>query len=147
MSAVGSLGFLGEYTPRLDEKGRLILPAKFRPAFAAGLIMTSGQERCLYVYTLAAFEQQFAQMRPGSYNQRETRDFQRLFLSAAHEETPDRQGRISVPTKLRAYAGLERDVAVIGVGTHVEIWNAQAWADYLAASVDAYASRSTDQPT
>ena len=123
---------LGTYSPRLDEKGRLILPAKYRDELADGLVLTRGQERCLYVFSQKEFERVHEQMREAPISSRQSRDYLRVFLSGASDEVPDKQGRVTIPQNLRKYAGLDRDLAVIGVGTRAEIWDAQAWEDYLA---------------
>ncbi|HEY5515746.1 MAG TPA: division/cell wall cluster transcriptional repressor MraZ [Pengzhenrongella sp.] len=131
--------FLGTYTPRLDEKGRLILPAKFRGQLAAGLVMTRGQEHCLFLLPIEEFRRMHDQLRLAPVTSKQSRDYQRVFLSGAMDDLPDKQGRISIPTSLRTYAGLDRDVAVIGVGPRVEIWDLTAWETYLAAQEAGYA--------
>lgn len=131
--------FLGTYEPRLDEKGRLILPAKFRDEMAGGIVLTRGQERCLYAFPRAEFEQIHDQLRQAPLTSKQARDYMRVFLSGAADEIPDRQGRVTIPAVLRRYAGLERDLAVIGSGSKVEIWDASAWATYLEAQEDSYA--------
>ncbi|MGN6403277.1 division/cell wall cluster transcriptional repressor MraZ [Sinomonas sp.] len=122
---------LGTHSPRLDEKGRLILPAKYRDELADGLVLTRGQERCLYVFSQKEFERIHEQMREAPISSRQSRDYLRVFLSGASDEVPDKQGRVTIPQNLRKYAGLDRDLAVIGVGARAEIWDAQAWEDYL----------------
>ncbi|MFD4992722.1 division/cell wall cluster transcriptional repressor MraZ [Cellulosimicrobium cellulans] len=129
---------LGTFTPRLDDKGRLILPAKFRSRLAPGLVMTRGQERCLFLLPMDEFRRMYDQIRQAPVTSKQARDYLRVFLSGASDEIPDKQGRISIPAPLRAYAGLDRDVAVIGAGTRVEIWDAQAWETYLAEQESAY---------
>lgn len=131
--------FLGTYTPRLDDKGRIILPAKFRDKLAGGLVVTRGQERCLYVYALAEFQQITDSARSAPSSNRMVRDYVRLLLSGASDEIPDRQGRLSIPPPLRTYAGLERECAVIGAGNRVEIWDLTAWETYLTATEQAFA--------
>lgn len=131
--------FLGTYTPRLDDKGRLILPARFRPQLAEGLVMTRGQERCLYVFPAEEFARVHERASAAPVSDKRARDYLRVLLSGAHDDVPDKQGRLSIPANLRAYAGLDRDVAVIGTGTRAEIWDAAAWETYLADRVDAYA--------
>ncbi|WP_152192191.1 division/cell wall cluster transcriptional repressor MraZ [Georgenia satyanarayanai] len=131
--------FLGTYHPRLDDKGRLILPAKFRDQLAGGLVLTKGQERCLAAYPMREFEEIHEQLRKAPITDRRVRDYSRVLLAGATDEQPDKQGRITIPTHLRQYAGLERELAVIGTGSRVEIWSAAAWDDYLAASEDAFA--------
>jgi MraZ protein len=123
--------FLGTYTPRLDEKGRLILPAKYRDELGNGLVLTRGQERCIYVFSQREFEAVHEQMRQAPMTSRQARDYIRVFLSGASDEMPDKQGRITIPAPLRSYAGLDREVTVIGAGTRAEIWDTQAWNAYL----------------
>ncbi|MFE4464150.1 division/cell wall cluster transcriptional repressor MraZ [Oerskovia sp. NPDC056781] len=131
---------LGTYTPRLDDKGRLILPAKFRGQLASGLVMTRGQERCLFLLPMDEFRRMYDQIRQAPVTSKQARDYLRVFLSGASDEIPDKQGRISIPAALRTYAGLDRDVAVIGAGTRVEIWDATAWEAYLADQEAEYAA-------
>jgi MraZ protein len=135
----GSAMFLGTYTPRLDDKGRLILPAKFRGQLAPGLVMTRGQERCLFLLPLEEFRRMHDQIRQAPVTSKQARDYLRVFLSGASDELPDKQGRISIPPALRTYAGLDRDVAVIGAGTRVEIWDLASWESYLAEQESGYA--------
>lgn len=132
--------FLGTYTPRLDDKGRLILPAKFRDELAEGLVMTRGQERCLYVFSAAEFADITAALRAAPLTARASRDYARVFFSGAADEVPDKQGRVTIPPPLRSYAGLERDVAVVGANTRVEIWDAAAWDRYLADQEEGFAN-------
>ena len=140
LSGFGSYApFLGTYTPRLDDKGRLILPAKFRSQLAPGLVMTRGQERCLFLLPMDEFRRMHEQIRQAPVTSKQARDYLRVFLSGASDELPDRQGRISIPPMLRKYAGLDRDVAVIGAGTRVEIWDLEAWETYLAEQEAGYA--------
>ena len=130
--------FLGTFTPRLDEKGRLILPAKFRDELAAGLVITRGQERCLYVFSETEFAEMHQRLRSAPLGSKQARDYLRVFLSGAHPETPDKQSRVTIPQNLREYAGLDRDLAVIGAGSRAEIWDAEAWQTYLAAQESAF---------
>ncbi len=130
--------FLGTHTPRLDDKGRLILPAKFRDKLAGGLVVTRGQERCLYVFAMDEFVRIAEQVRATPMTSKGARDYARVLLSGASDEVPDKQGRVTIPTVLREYAGLERDLAVIGAGSRIEIWDAGAWATYLAANEQAF---------
>lgn len=131
--------FLGTYEPRLDDKGRLILPAKFREALAPGIVLTRGQERCLYGFPRAEFERVHAQMQSASLTSKQARDFQRVLLSGASDEIPDKQGRLTIPPILRKYAGLDRALAVIGAGSKIEIWDQNSWSDYLSNSEQAFA--------
>ena len=98
----GYAPFLGTYNPRLDDKGRLILPAKFRGQLAGGLVVTRGQERCLYVFPTDEFRRMHERMRQAPVTSREARDYQRVFLSGASDEIPDRQGRVTIPAAARS---------------------------------------------
>lgn len=131
--------FLGTFSPKLDEKGRLILPAKFREELSHGLVVTRGQERCLYVFSRDEFEVMHERIRNAPITSKLSRDYLRVFLSGAHDETPDKQNRITLPGALRDYAGLDRDLVVIGAGSRAEIWNASAWQEYLAAQEASFA--------
>ncbi|OLT19989.1 cell division/cell wall cluster transcriptional repressor MraZ [Ornithinimicrobium sp. CNJ-824] len=136
--------FLGTYTPKLDDKGRLILPAKFRKKLEDGLVITRGQDRCLVVYAQDEFERIALQWQSTPTSSRAVRDYQRVFLSGASDEVPDKQGRVTIPPILRDYAGLSSDCTVIGAGNRVEVWDSKAWEDYLAATEDAFAEQSEE---
>ncbi len=129
---------LGTHTPKLDDKGRVILPSKFRDDLGSGVVITRGQERCLYVFSTAEFERVHERIREAPLSNKQARDFLRMFLSGASAETPDGQNRITIPVPLRTYAGLERELVVTGVGAHAEIWDAEAWNDYLASNEESY---------
>jgi MraZ protein len=131
--------FLGTHAPRLDEKGRLILPAKYRDELAEGVVITKGQERCLYLFPQEEFGRITEALRTAPVTAKAVRDYSRVFFASASDEVPDKQGRITVPPALRAYAGLQRDCVVIGANTRLEIWDAQAWETYLAAQEDSFA--------
>ncbi len=124
--------FLGTHEPRLDEKGRLILPAKFREELASGLVITKGQERCLYVFPSAEFASITQTLRAAPVTAKSARDYMRVMFAGAHDEIPDRQGRITIPQGLRTYASLGKECVVIGANTRVEIWDAHSWREYLA---------------
>jgi MraZ protein len=130
--------FLGTHNPRLDAKGRLALPARFRTDLAGGLVVTKGQERCLYAFPIDEFTRLTVALRDAPVTARAVRDYSRVFFASATHEVPDAQGRVTLPASLREYAGLERDCAVIGANTRVEIWNAAAWDAYLADREQAF---------
>lgn len=136
--------FLGTYTPRLDEKGRLFLPAKFRDRLAGGLVVTKGQERCLYVFPMDEFTRLAEEMRKAPLTVKPARDYQRMFLSGASDEIPDKQGRVTVPAGLRQYAGLTRDCTVIGAGSRIEVWDTAAWDSYLQGNEQSFADQSEE---
>lgn len=136
--------FLGTHTPRLDEKGRLFLPAKYREELAGGLVITKGQERCLYVFPVAEFGRIAETLRSAPATAKAVRDYSRVFFASASDETPDKQGRITIPPALREYAVLTRDCAVIGANTRLEIWDSAAWETYLAEQEDAFSAASEE---
>lgn len=136
--------FLGTHTPRLDDKGRLFLPAKFRDRLAEGLVVTRGQERCLYVFPTDEFTQLVTTMQSAPMTSKGVRDYLRVFLSGASDEVPDKQGRVTVPAGLRTYAGLDRECTVIGAGSRVEIWDTQSWNAYLEGTEQAFADQSQE---
>ena len=136
--------FLGTHTPRLDEKGRLFLPAKFRDDLQGGLVITKGQDRCLYIWSRADFEALTERVRQAPFTNKATRDFLRVLFSGASDEIPDKQGRITIPPLLREYARLRRDCVVIGAMDRVEVWDAEAWAQYSAEQEENFASMSEE---
>ncbi|MGY5763815.1 division/cell wall cluster transcriptional repressor MraZ [Brachybacterium sp. DNPG3] len=131
--------FLGTYTPKLDDKGRLIFPAKFRDVLAEGLVMTRGQEHCIAVYPISEFHQKLSEARRAPTTDQRTRDYLRVLLSGAEDVVPDKQGRITIPPSLRKYAGLERETAVIGALDRLEIWSLPAWETYLEQKEEDFA--------
>jgi MraZ protein len=138
--------FLGTHTPRLDDKGRLFLPAKFRDELAGGVVITRGQERCLYVFTRAAFAAKAEELQHQSLGSKAARDYGRMFFSSASDEIPDKTGRVTLPQPLRQYAGLTKDCVVIGANTRLEIWDAAAWAAYEAEQEQAFADQDEGAP-
>lgn len=132
--------FLGTYAPKLDDKGRIILPAKFRDELSSGMVVTRGQERCLYVFSEREFENIQDKVRQASLTSKQNRDFLRLFLSGANQEVPDSQNRVTIPANLREYAGLGRELTVIGAGDRAEIWNTDAWNAYYDSKESDFAN-------
>ena len=136
--------FIGTFTPRLDDKGRLILPAKFRGRLSTGLVMTRGLDRCVFVFPLDEFEKFHERVQTAPLENKQARDYVRNFLAYASDELPDKQGRVLLSPALRKYAGIDREVAVVGVGSRVEIWDTKAWEDYLEAGEDDFAATSQE---
>ena len=132
---------LGTHTPKLDEKGRLFLPAKFRDELSDGVVITRGQERCLYVFSAKEFAEIHEKLRQAPASVKGARDYLRVLLSGASDETPDKQGRVVLPSLLRSYAGLSKDLVIIGVGSRAEIWDATAWNEYLAQNEENFANQ------
>lgn len=136
--------FLGTHSLRLDEKGRLFLPAKYRDELSGGLVITKGQERCLYAFPVDEFQRITENLRTAPVTAKAVRDYSRVLFASASDEVPDKQGRITVPPALRGYAGLERECVVIGANTRLEIWDAGAWAHYEAEQEQAFAELSEE---
>jgi MraZ protein len=136
--------FLGTHSPRLDDKGRLFLPAKYREELAAGLVLTKGQERCLYVFPEPEFGRITEALWVAPVTAKAVRDYSRVFFASAFDEIPDKQGRITIPPGLRDYAALQRDCVVIGANTRLEIWDATAWHTYLEQQEDAFSDASEE---
>ena len=121
--------FLGQYQHSLDEKGRVILPAKFRGQLEGGAYMARGLDGCVCVYPTDEWERVSKNMRELSTRGPQERQAARSFFAGAAEVTPDRQGRVPVPAHLREFGGLslDRDVVVAGVLSRIEIWDAERW--------------------
>jgi len=123
---------LGTHAPRLDDKGRLVLPAKFRDDLNDGLVMTKGQDRCVVVWPAAEFAKYADRLSEASRSNSQVRAYLRVLFSGAFDQQPDKQGRVSIPQPLRDYASLDRDVTIAGNGTTAEIWDVPAWESYLS---------------
>ncbi|MFQ5966803.1 MAG: division/cell wall cluster transcriptional repressor MraZ [Acidimicrobiia bacterium] len=119
--------FLGEHQHTLDEKGRIVLPAKHRQGLADGLVLTKGQDRCLYVFPIERWNEEVSRVNALPRTDRRARNFARAFFAGADRQNLDSQGRITVPPHLRDYAGLGREVKVLGGGDRVELWDVGTW--------------------
>ena len=119
--------FMSEYNHTLDTKGRLIIPAKFREVLGEEFVICKGMDGCFFVYgndDWNAFEQKLTSL---PLINKEARQFARFFLAGAATVEVDKQGRILLPAHLREFAGLEKDVVLVGVGSRVEIWSKDKW--------------------
>ena len=124
--------FMSEYNHTIDTKGRLIIPAKFREALGEEFVVSKGMDGCLFVYAnddWNAFEQKLTSL---PLINKEARQFARFFLAGAAQVEVDKQGRILIPSTLREFAQLEKDVVLAGVMNCVEIWNKQSWIENSA---------------
>lgn len=136
--------FLGSHHHNLDTKGRLAIPARFRDELADGLVLTRGFDACIALYPLAAWETLAGRINELSIADADVRQFRRMVFAEAVDVQLDSQGRILIPAPLRAFAGIEREVVVIGVHSSVEIWSPARWSsisDNLDASSDEIATR------
>ncbi|WP_346812978.1 division/cell wall cluster transcriptional repressor MraZ [Nocardioides sp. ChNu-99] len=136
--------FFGTFTPKLDDKGRIFLPAKFRDAMAEGLVVARGQENSLSVWSKAGFDQETERLQRASLMDKATRDYVRMLFAGAFDDVPDKQGRVTIPPMLREYASLERDVVVVGAMSRLEIWNPEAWATYTSEQVPRFSALDAD---
>ena len=122
--------FMCEFSHTIDTKGRLIIPAKMREQLGDACVITRGFDNCLAVYTLEAFEKMREGMAKLSATKSSVRALKRLFFGSAAELDFDKQGRVLVPGSLRKFAGLEKEVVVVGTSDHVEIWSRERWDTY-----------------
>jgi len=121
--------FLGEYEHTIDAKGRMAVPAKFRAQMDRGAVISKGMGTCLSVYTMQRWEEKSAELATGKTSD-ELRDFERRIYPSASEVELDGQGRMVIPAKLRAYAGISNEVTVAGVRDHFEVWERATWQTY-----------------
>ncbi len=121
--------FLGEFSHTIDDKGRLTLPSKFRAELAGGLVVTRGIDQCLFAFPLDEWQNLAHKVSSLPLTESQAREFRRLLFSGASDDVPDKQGRVLIPQYLREYAGLNGEVIVAGLNTHIEIWNPDAWND------------------
>ena len=136
--------FSGTFRPKLDDKGRLFLPAKFREAMGDGLVITRGQERSIDVRTRADFDAFTQKFKNASQTDARMRAYGRMLFALASEQVPDKQGRITVTPELREYAALERDCVVIGIYDRIEIWDPQRWESYSAEQEEKFSDLSEE---
>ncbi len=120
--------FLGEYELRIDPKGRLAIPAKFRDAFRGGLVISRGFDRCLSIYTLAEWERVAEDLVSLPATQLNPRRIARFTFSGAFDLGLDKQGRIVMPLALRQYADIGDEVVLVGVYMHLQVWAKDLWA-------------------
>ncbi len=133
--------FYGEYNHGIDNKGRLILPSRFREVSKEHGIekffVTRGLDRCIFMFADQQWQSEEQKFKNLSFTKQETRHFNRMFFSGAIEVVPDKQGRFIIPQYLKDFAGIKKDAVIIGVSNRIEIWQTQAWQEfYTRTSVD-----------
>ena len=121
---------IGEYEHSLDVKGRLIMPEKLREDMGEKFIITKGLDGCLFGFSQNEWTNFEEKLKTLPLTNKNARDFVRFFLSGAIECELDKQGRFLIASNLREYANMEKDVAIIGVGTRLEIWDREKWKAY-----------------
>ncbi len=122
--------FIGEYQHSIDNKGRIIIPSKFREDLGEEFVMTKGLDNCLFVYPKEEWTILENKLKTLPLTNRDARAFIRFFFSGATECIPDKQGRVLIPANLREHSKLDKDVVVIGVSTRMEIWSKEEWEAY-----------------
>lgn len=133
----GIFMFMGEYHHAIDDKGRLIIPAKFRTELKDKFVITRGIEHCLFAYPLERWEEIVHKLESLPFTKKDARNFTRFFLSGATVAEFDKQGRINITSPLINYAGIEKDCVIIGTGDRLEIWAENAWDDFFnSASIN-----------
>ncbi len=123
------MGMQGSYAHKLDAKGRMVLPARFRDALGDHVVATIGigNGRCVSVYPIDRWENFLTRLDEVAAKGGKGRDIRRIILASAHELEVDGMGRILIPNPLRAYAAIGQEVSVNGTSDHLEIWNMSAW--------------------
>jgi MraZ protein len=119
--------FLGEHRHALDDKGRVIFPARMRDGLGPTVVLQKGIESCVYVFPTAEWDKEVEKVNSLPTTNPQARRYRRFFFSQAQSERVDKQGRLTIPQGFRDYAGLAKDVVVAGVGARVEIWDAARW--------------------
>lgn len=127
---------LGEYEHSIDPKGRLAMPAKLREGLGAKFIITKGLDGCLFVYDMEQWTLLEQKLSTLPMSRKTARDFTRFLFGGACEGECDKQGRVLLPANLRSYAKLDKEVVIVGVGNHAEIWDAVTWNEYNEASAE-----------
>ena len=119
--------FLGEYEYRIDQKGRVTIPPRFRDEYQNGIIITSGYDRCIVAYTVTQWNRISEQYAALPTTSSSSRLVNRLLFSSAFNLTLDRLGRLHLPPPLKAYSQIEEDLVIAGVGSYIEIWSKESW--------------------
>jgi len=134
--------FYGEHEHTIDNKGRLIIPSKFRDSFKeydiVKLYITRGLDKCLFMFTENEWKTQETKFRAMPFMKSEARKFNRLYFSGAAQIECDKQGRILIPKYLKDYAVIKRDVVIIGVSNRMEIWSKDSWGEYYSTSKESF---------
>ncbi|GBF11988.1 division/cell wall cluster transcriptional repressor MraZ [Tepidibacillus infernus] len=130
--------FMGEFQHNIDDKGRVIIPAKFRDELGSTFVITRGLDKSLFVYTQSEWQQVEQKLKSLPFTRADARKFTRFFFSGAVECEVDKQGRVSLPPNLREYAELIKECVFIGVSNRVEIWSKELWESYYQESEESF---------
>ncbi|KUK55348.1 MAG: Protein MraZ [Atribacteria bacterium 34_128] len=138
MEESGEKMFLGQYEHSLDEKGRVIMPAKFREDLGDSFVITFGLDKCLFIYPMEEWEKLAHNLEALPFGKKDTRAFKRTLASRALISRFDQQGRVVLAKYLRDYAEIEKNVIIIGVFERIEIWDMKKWKGYAEETEQAY---------
>jgi MraZ protein len=138
MEESGEKMFLGQYEHSLDEKGRVIMPAKFREDLGDSFVITFGLDKCLFIYPMEEWEKLAHNLEALPFGKKDTRAFKRTLASRALISRFDQQGRVVLAKYLRDYAEIEKNVMIIGVFERIEIWDMKKWKGYAEETEQAY---------
>ncbi len=127
---------IGEYHHNIDEKGRLIIPSKFREDIGNSFVVTRGLDGCLFVYAMGEWEKIISKLKTLPFTKKDARTFNRFFMSGATVCEFDKQGRINIPSSLTAYAGLQKECTIIGVNDRLEIWATDKFDSLIEENLD-----------
>jgi len=134
--------FYGEYEHSLDNKGRIIIPSKFRMAMKENYVekffITRGLDECLFMFPQDEWKSQEAKFRNMPFTKKDARRFNRLFFSGAVDVVPDKQGRIMIPKYLKDYAQIKKDIMTVGVSNRIEIWSKEKWGEFYTSSKESF---------
>ena len=128
--------FMGEYHHNIDDKGRIIIPAKFRDDLGNKFIVTRGFEKCLYVYSMEEWNNIVAKLKSLPFTKKDARIVIRAFFSGAAECEFDRSGRINITSPLVSYADITKECVVIGANDRIEIWSQNEWNSFMDINSD-----------
>jgi len=128
--------FIGEYHHTIDEKGRIIIPAKFREELGNSFIITRGIENCLFVYSKENWAQITNKLNSLPFTKKDARTFNRFFMSGATDVELDKQGRVNISKPLIDYANLLKDCVIIGTGDRLEVWSQESWESFFDSTKD-----------
>lgn len=132
---------MGEYNHSIDQKGRLIIPSKFRDSLGDEFVVTKGLDGCLFVYDNAEWEAFVEKLTSLPTTSKDSRAFARFFLAGAANVEVDKQGRILLPANLRNHAELTKDVVLVGVARRIEIWSKERWENNDFGDMDEIAEK------
>ena len=127
---------MGEYHHNIDEKGRLIIPSKFRNDLCEKFIITRGLDKCLFVYSEEEWNKLISKLKTLPFTNKDARNFTRFFLSGATANEFDRQGRINISSSLVSYANLTKECVIIGANDRLEIWSEELWNNFIESNED-----------